>query len=62
MFFLPSRLIEITSQLSITDGDMFFLRMQTLTISVNCMGIMGKGLASHAKWQFPDVYVQYQYV
>jgi len=24
------------------------------------MGIMGKGLASRAKYQFPDVYVMYQ--
>lgn len=62
MFFKPSREIKITPILYITDGDMFFSRMQTLTISVNCVGIMGKGLASRAKWQFPDVYVQYQYV
>ncbi|MDI6736274.1 MAG: DarT ssDNA thymidine ADP-ribosyltransferase family protein [bacterium] len=61
IFFKPSREIEITPLLYITDGDMFFSRMQTLTISVNCVGIMGKGLASRAKWQFPDVYVQYQY-
>ncbi|MEW6102219.1 MAG: DarT ssDNA thymidine ADP-ribosyltransferase family protein [bacterium] len=62
IFFKPSREIEITPLLYVTDGDMFFSRMQTLTISVNCIGIMGKGLASRAKWQFPDVYVQYQYV
>ncbi|WP_198648905.1 macro domain-containing protein [Cyanothece sp. BG0011] len=34
--------------------------MQTLTISVNLQGIMGKGLASRVKYQFPDVYVVYQ--
>ena len=34
--------------------------MQTLTVSVNLQGIMGKGLASRAKYQFPDVYVYYQ--
>jgi len=39
---------------------MFFSTMQTLTISVNTVGIMGKGLASRAKYQFPDVYVVYQ--
>lgn len=61
IFFKPSREIEITPLLYVTDGDMFFSRMQTLTVSVNCIGIMGKGLASRAKWQFPDVYVQYQY-
>jgi len=41
-------------------GDIFFSRMQTLTVSVNTVGIMGKGLASRAKYQFPDVYVYYQ--
>lgn len=39
---------------------MFFSQMHTLTISVNTVGVMGKGLASRAKYQFPDVYVYYQ--
>ena len=39
---------------------MFFSGMQTLTVSVNLQSIMGKGLASRAKYQFPDVYVKYQ--
>jgi len=39
---------------------MFLSRMQTLTVSVNIVGVMGKGLASRAKYQFPDVYVFYQ--
>jgi len=39
---------------------MFFSRMHTLTVSVNCVGVMGKGLASRAKYQFPGVYVTYQ--
>ena len=60
MFFQPSRHIDLTPQLSLVDGDMFFSRMQTLTVSVNCVGVMGKGVASRAKYQFPDVYVRYQ--
>jgi len=60
IFFLPSRRFIITPQLFTAEGDMFFSRMQTLTVSVNTMGIMGKGLASRAKYQFPDVYVVYQ--
>lgn len=60
LFFLPSRSIELTDTLSLVEGDMFFSRMQTLTISVNTVGVMGKGLASRAKYQFPDVYVKYQ--
>ncbi len=60
LFFLPSRKIELTENLSLVEGDMFFSRMQTLTVSVNTVGVMGKGLASRAKYQFPDVYVAYQ--
>jgi len=40
--------------------DMFFSQQQTLTVSVNCVGVMGEGLASRAKYQFPHVYVYYQ--
>ena len=60
MFFIPARRYRITDHLSLAEGDMFFSNMQTLTVSVNTVGIMGKGLASRAKYQFPDVYVTYQ--
>lgn len=60
MFFRPFREVAVTPGLTILEGDMFFSRMQTLTVSVNVVGIMGKGLASRAKDQFPDVYVFYQ--
>jgi len=60
LFFLPSREIRLTNTLSLIEGDMFFSRLQTLTISINTLGVMGKGLASRAKYQFPDVYVKYQ--
>lgn len=60
MFFQPRFLQRIGSNLSLIDGDMFFSNLHTLTISVNLQGIMGKGLASRAKYQFPDVYVVYQ--
>jgi ssDNA thymidine ADP-ribosyltransferase, DarT len=60
MFFEPTKAIQVTPTLSLVVGDMFFSRMQTPTISVNTVGVMGKGLASRAKYQFPDVYVRYQ--
>ncbi len=60
MFFLPVHQYRITRTLSLAEGDMFFSTLQTLTVSVNTVGIMGKGLASRAKYQFPDVYVRYQ--
>ncbi len=61
-FFLPEKSIRFkdADNISIIQGDMFFSRMQTLTISVNCVGVMGKGLASTAKYRFPDMYVYYQ--
>jgi len=60
MFFRPCYRTDLTERLSLIRGDMFFSQLQTLTISVNCVGVMGKGLASRAKYQFPDVYVFYQ--
>ncbi|MCW6035354.1 DarT ssDNA thymidine ADP-ribosyltransferase family protein [Spirulina subsalsa FACHB-351] len=60
MFFQPKYSTLIGDNISLIDGDMFFSNMQTLTISVNLQGVMGKGLASRAKYQFPDVYVVYQ--
>ena len=51
---------RIGENISLVEGDMFFSGMKTLTVSVNLQGIMGKGLASRAKYQFPDVYVYYQ--
>lgn len=59
-FFQPDWRQSITDNLSLIRGDMFFSTMQTLTISVNCVGVMGKGLASTAKYRFPDLYVKYQ--
>jgi len=60
MFFFPKKQYQVAQKLFLAEGDMFFSTMQTLTVSVNTVGIMGKGLASRAKYQFPDVYVVYQ--
>lgn len=46
--------------ITLVEGDLFYSKLQTLTVSVNTKGVMGKGLASRAKYQFPDVYVYYQ--
>ncbi len=60
MFFRPSFERPLTSNLALKDGDMYFSRLQTLTVSVNTVSVMGKGVAARAKYQFPDVYVEYQ--
>jgi O-acetyl-ADP-ribose deacetylase (regulator of RNase III) len=59
-FFQPNRASRVNERVTLVEGDMFFSNRQTLTVSVNLQGIMGKGLASRAKYQFPDVYVEYQ--
>ncbi len=51
---------EGLAHITLKKGDMFFAEMQTFTISVNTVGVMGKGLASRSKNQFPDVYTEYQ--
>lgn len=60
LFFQPDYIRKLNSRISLIKGDLFFSKMQTLTVSVNCVGVMGAGLASRAKYQFPDVYVEYQ--
>ncbi len=60
IFFHPSGIRQLTPKLYLAEGDMFFSRAQTIIVSVNTVGIMGKGLASRAKSQFPDVYEYYQ--
>ena len=60
MFFFPTYRNRISDRVSLSQGDMFFSNLQTFTISVNLQGVMGKGLASRTKYQFPDAYVRYQ--
>lgn len=59
-FFQPLRRGQLTPKLYLAEGDMFFSKAQTITVSVNTVGIMGKGLASRARYQFSDVYVYYE--
>ena len=61
MFFQPRKRIKIGQNISLIDGgDIFFSELQTLTVTVNLQGVMGKGLALRAREQFPDVYVEYE--
>jgi O-acetyl-ADP-ribose deacetylase (regulator of RNase III) len=60
MFFSPDYYYRVSERINLVRGDMFFSKAQTLTISVNCVGVMGKGLAARAKYQFPHVYVKYE--
>ena len=40
-------------------GDIFKSEAQTLVNTVNCVGIMGKGLALEFKKRFPDMFKDY---
>lgn len=48
------------TKIELIDGDMIFSQMQTLTVSVNTVGVMGGGLAARARDDFPNLYVQFQ--
>ena len=61
LFFQPQRRIKISNNISLVDGgDIFFSELQTLAVTVNLQGVMGKGLALRAREQFSDVYVEYE--
>lgn len=61
LFFQPNKRTKIGENISLIDGgDIFFSELQTLTVTVNLQGVMGKGLALRAREQFPDVYVVYE--
>ena len=60
-FFLPNKFWKLQeTKITLEIGDMFFCQAKTLSISVNIKGVMGKGLASRTRYQFPDVFVEYQ--
>lgn len=61
-FNFPIEKTQIINRINLVEGDMFFSDCQTLTVSVNTEGVMGKGLASTVKYMVPDVYVKYQEV
>ena len=61
LFLQPQRRIKIGDNIELVDGgDIFFSKLQTLAVTVNLQGVMGKGLALRAREQFSDVYVEYE--
>lgn len=47
-------------QVDVVIGDLFESPAQTLVNTVNCVGIMGKGVALEFKKRFPDMYEDYR--
>ncbi len=60
LFFEPEKKVELIPGLWLAYGDMFFAGTEVLTISVNVVGVMGKGLASRFKYMFPEAYLRYE--
>lgn len=61
LFFQSQRRIGIGDNILLVDnGEIFFSELQTLAVTVNLQGVMGKGLALRAREQFSDVYVEYE--
>ena len=44
---------------SVIRGDLFESYAQTLVNTVNCVGVMGKGVALQFKKRFPDMFAEY---
>ena len=48
------------SHISLENGNIFFSNLQTITVTVNCVGVMGKGIALQAKHLVPDAFLYYK--
>jgi uncharacterized protein YwgA/O-acetyl-ADP-ribose deacetylase (regulator of RNase III) len=48
-----------TQGIALKAGDLFASNAQALVITVNCVGVMGKGIALEAKKRYPDMYEEY---
>jgi len=49
----------MSGNVTIKKGDIFQSHMQTIVNTVNCVGVMGKGLALEFKRRFPDMFKDY---
>ena len=50
----------VNSHISLEDGNIFRTNHQTIVVTVNCVGVMGKGIALLAKHFSPDAYKYYR--
>src|SRR4051794_32292522 len=57
---LPLLLMTERSKVQVVIGDMFESDLQTLVNTVNCVGVMGKGVALEFKKRFPDMFEDYE--
>lgn len=48
------------NNISFVEGNIFHSSMQTIAITVNCKGVMGKGIALYVKQHVPEAYDEYR--
>ena len=46
--------------ITLVKGDIFESQCDVITITVNCRGVMGKGIALMAKMKFPELFQNYR--
>ena len=51
--------VAIRAGVTVRDGDLFESRAQTLVNTVNCVGVMGTGIALDFKRAFPPMFEDY---
>jgi O-acetyl-ADP-ribose deacetylase (regulator of RNase III) len=49
----------MANTLEITDADLFAIGAQTIVNTVNCVGVMGKGVALRFRQAYPEMYRDY---
>ncbi len=52
--------LTLPSNIEIKDGNLFNSPMQTLVNTVNCQGVMGKGIALEFKKKYPKMFAEYR--
>ena len=50
----------MNKNISLISGNIFHSEMQTIAITVNCVGVMGKGIALEMKNKAPEAYEKYR--
>lgn len=57
---MPNIVVNTIRGVSLVRGDIFASSAQTLTVPVNCVGVMGKGLALTFKQRYPEMFADYK--
>lgn len=52
--------MKFKSKIEIVEGNIFTSKAQTIVNTVNCVGVMGKGIAYEFRLRYPDMFEQYK--